>query len=85
MVRGERLIKFGNIWFSAKSIEVERYSFYYRGRALFDWWWIALVYTEIEKTSNTIISFYSSQISGVKVINQEGNSPDYSLRSLNYF
>lgn len=30
MIRGERLIKLGDSWFSAKSIEVERY-FYFLG------------------------------------------------------
>lgn len=59
--------------------------YYYRGRALFDWWWIALVYTDIEKNFEYYNYLHGSQISGVKVIDQEGNSPDYSLRSLNYF
>ena len=34
MVRGERPIKAGNSWFSAKSIEVERYVYAAGGRAL---------------------------------------------------
>jgi len=32
--RGERLIKLGNSWFSAKSIEVEPFIVFFRGRAL---------------------------------------------------
>jgi len=34
MSRGERLIKLGNSWFSAKSIEVEHYMYWFWGRAL---------------------------------------------------
>ena len=34
MDRGERPIKLGNSWFSAKSIEVERHLFTIGGRAL---------------------------------------------------
>ncbi len=34
MVRGERPIKLGNSWFSAKSIEVDRRMFTLGGRAL---------------------------------------------------
>lgn len=34
MVRGERLIKFGYSWFSAKSIEVECFYFFIEGKAL---------------------------------------------------
>ena len=34
MVRGERPIKLGNSWFSAKSIEVERRTLTAGGRAL---------------------------------------------------
>ena len=34
MIRGERLIKLGNSWFSAKSIEVERQVITFGGRAL---------------------------------------------------
>lgn len=44
-----------------------------------------VIYTNIKKTSNTIFFEFSSQISGVKVIDRKGNSPDYSLRSLNFF
>ena len=41
-----------------------------------------LIYTDIIKTSNIIKEKNnSSQIIGVKVYNQKGNSPDYSLRS----
>ena len=34
MIRGERPIKLGDSWFSAKSIEVEHFSYLYWGRAL---------------------------------------------------
>jgi len=34
VIRGERLIKPGDSWFSAKSIEVEYFIYYLWGRAL---------------------------------------------------
>ena len=36
MVRGERPIKLGDSWFSAKSIEVEHSIFFFWGRALIE-------------------------------------------------
>ena len=36
MVRSERLIKLGDSWFSAKSIEVEHLNFFFWGRALIE-------------------------------------------------
>jgi len=38
MVRSERLIKLGDSWFSAKSIEVEHLNFFFWGRALIELW-----------------------------------------------
>lgn len=38
MIRGERLIKLRDSWFSAKSIEVERLKNFVKGRALDKQW-----------------------------------------------
>jgi len=35
VVRGERLIKLGDSWFSTKSMEVEIFSFYLKGSVIF--------------------------------------------------
>lgn len=53
MSRGERLIKLGNSWFSAKSIEVERSDKKDWGRALKELGGF-LDLTELMETPNTI-------------------------------
>ncbi len=55
MLRGERPIKPGNSWFSAKSIEVERRMYAVGGRAL-DEWGVARS-TNLNQTPNTNESY----------------------------
>ena len=52
MIRGERLIKLGDSWFSAKSIEVECFKIILWGRALDKLWGVAYL-TGFNETSNT--------------------------------
>jgi hypothetical protein len=41
--------------------------------------------TKSKETPNTKIITYNKQTLGDKILCQEGNSPDYLLRSLNFF
>ena len=53
MIRGERLIKPGNSWFSPKAIEVASYRITDGGRALFRFWGLSRP-TNPMQTPNTI-------------------------------
>ena len=78
MVRGERPIKLGNSWFSAKSIEVERkknqggveHSILEGGPKPY----------LIEGNSEDLLILFCRQTLGAKIQSREGNSPDRSLR-----
>ena len=82
MVRGERLIKLGNSWFSAKSIEVERWTIALGGRALtglgggdFYHTQSNSEYQEAQSGRHTV---------GAKFHREKGNSPNRPLRSPSY-
>ena len=81
MVGGERPIKLGDSWFSAKSILVERFLFYFWGRALIKLGGVKSY--QIFRNSEYEKKIKNRQTLGAKVFCQKGNSPDCSLRSLN--
>ena len=81
MARGERLIKLGNSWFSAKTIEVVRHAIPFGGRAL-----NGLGGSDSyqpQSNSEYQNGQHGRQTSGAKFRCREGNSPDRPLRSLN--
>ena len=82
MARGERLIKLGNSWFSAKSIEVERCVLTVGGRAL-DGLGGREPYQTLPNSEYRQVPC-SRQTMGAKVHRQEGKSPDRQLRSLTH-
>ena len=77
--RGERLIKLRDSWFSAKAILVTRVCFFKVEYSLKK---ENASFTEFRKTPN--IQYKRSQTLGDKVLRQEGNSPDYLLKFLNF-
>jgi hypothetical protein len=79
VVRGERLIKLGNSWFSAKFIEVKRYNMVMKGRAccLFG---EGKTFTEGTKTSNIHKFSCNRQNVSEKIHIREGKSPERKLR-----
>ena len=79
MARGERPIKPGNSWFSAKSIEVERRLLAAGGRALDGLGGREPYQTQPNSEYRRAES--GSQTAGAKVRRREGNSPDRQLRS----
>ena len=79
MARGERPIKLGNSWFSAKSIEVERRDDAAGGRAL-DGLGGREPY-QTQPNSEYRRALRGRQTMGAKVRGREGNSPDRQLRS----
>jgi hypothetical protein len=79
VARGERPIKPGNSWFSAKSIEVERRVVGAGGRAL-DGLGGREPY-QTQPNSEYRRAQRGSQTAGAKVRRREGNSPDRQLRS----
>ena len=81
MARGERPIKIGYSWFSAKSISVERTSFLARGRALNGLGWHLLDQPQ-GNSEYRLILFVQTDFLGAKIQSREGNSPDRTLRSL---
>ena len=79
MARGERPIKLGNSWFSAKSIEVERWAITLGGRALNGLGGSDPYQTQSNSEYRTVQP--SRQTMGAKVHSREGNSPNHHLRS----
>ena len=82
MVRGERLIKLGNSWFSAKTIEVVRRTNSFGGRAL-----NGLGESDLYQTQSN--SEYQFEICGRHTVGAnfhggEENNPDRPLRSPSY-
>jgi len=82
VVRGERLIKHGNSWFSAKFIEVKRYIIIMKGRACY-LFREGKTFTEGTKTSNIHKIKYNRQNMSEKIHIREGKSPERKLRFLN--
>ncbi len=82
MARGERPIKLGNSWFSAKSIEVERRSLTAGGRALDGLGGREPYQTQPNSEYRRVE--VGRQAMGAKVRSREGNSPDRQLRSRNH-
>lgn len=74
MVRGERLIKLGDSWFSAKSMEVEMSFFFLKGSVIFLKKFFFLKNLPIFKVRT------DNQSTGAKVRSREGNSPDRLLK-----
>jgi hypothetical protein len=79
VARGERPIKPGNSWFSAKSIEVERRPLTAGGRALDGLGGREPYQTQPNCEYRRVEA--GSQTAGAKVRRREGNSPDRQLRS----
>ena len=79
MVRGERLIKLGNSWFSAKSIEVERCDISIGGRALNGLGGV----TSYQTQSNSEYRYvhHTRHTVGANFHRGEENNPDRPLRS----
>jgi len=82
VVSGERPIKLRDSWFSAKSILVERLETLFRGRALNKRWGRKVLLNLIKLRIRNQMNL-SRQTKDAKIFGQEGNSPDYTLRSLN--
>ena len=82
MVRGERPIKLGNSWFSAKSIEVERWMITAGGRALNGLGGGDFYQTQSNSEYQQVQS--SRQTVGAKFHSRKGNSPNRPLRSPSY-
>ncbi len=82
MVRGERPIKPGDSWFSAKTIEVVRRDEFLGGRALDGLGGLPSYQTQ--PNSEYLSNMHGRQSMGAKVRRREGKSPDHQLRSLNY-
>ena len=74
MIRGERLIKLGDSWFSAKSMEVEMSFFFLEGSVIFLKNFFFLKNLPIFKIR------IDKQSAGAKVRSREGNSPDRLLK-----
>lgn len=74
MVRGERLIKLGDSWFSTKSMEVEMSFFFLKGSVIFLKDFFFLKNLPIFKIR------IDKQSMGAKVHSREGNSPDRLLK-----
>ena len=81
MARGERPIKLGNSWFSAKTIEVVRSAIAPWGRALDGLGGSDSYQTQLNSEYKT--AQLGRQTVGAKFHRREGNSPDHLLRSLN--
>ena len=81
MVRGERLIKLGNSWFSAKTIEVVRRDISARGRALNGLGGVTSYQTQ--SNSEYWRGMHDRHTVGANFHGGEGNNPDRPLRSLN--
>ena len=79
MDRGERLIKLGNSWFSAKTIEVVRRAITPGGRAL-DGLGGSDSY-QTQPNSEYLTVQLGRQTVGAKVHRRKGNSPNRHLRS----
>ncbi len=79
MFRGERPIKPGNSWFSAKTIEVVPRMNTDGGRALDGCGGREIYQIQPNSEYHRVIS--GRQTAGAKVRRQEGNSPDLQLRS----
>ena len=82
MVRGERLIKLGNSWFSAKTIEVVRRVVDKWGRALNGLGGSDSYQTQ--SNSEYVCLKHGRHTVGDKFHGGEGNSPDRLIRSLTY-
>ena len=82
MARGERPIKLGDSWFSAKTIEVVRRMIAVGGRALNGLGGSDPYQTQ--SNSECLRQISGSQAAGDKFRSREGKSPDRQLRSLNY-
>jgi len=80
--RGERLIKLGDSWFSAKSIDVKPRTTPFGCRALIGYG-PGSPGTKRKETPKTEGWSSGSQSLGAKVQGHEGNSPDRPPRSLN--
>lgn len=78
MIRGERLIKLGDSWFSAKSMEVEMFIFFIKGSVIF------LKNFFFLKNLPIFIKRINKQSTGAKVRGREGNSPDRLLKFLSF-
>lgn len=78
MVRGERLIKLGDSWFSTKSMEVEMFFFFLKGSVIFLESFLFLKNLPIFKKR------INKQSAGAKVRSREGNSPDRLLKFLSF-
>ncbi len=83
MASGERPTKFGDSWFSAKSIGVECIMFMAWGRALNGLGW-PKAWLIPRKLRILAMILYKHTL-GAKIQNQEGNNPDCTLRSLNNY
>ena len=81
MVRGERLIKPGNSWFSAKSIEVERRDISVGGRALNGLGGVTSYQTQSNSEYQHVK--HARHTVGANFHREEGNNPDRPLRSPN--
>jgi hypothetical protein len=79
VVRGERLIKLGNSWFSAKTIEVVRCDKSSGGRALDGLGEGDLYQTQLNSEYQN--DMHSRHTVGAKFHSGKGNSPDHQLRS----
>ena len=82
VIRGERPIKLRDSWFSAKSILVERLETLFRGRALNKRWGRKVLLNLLKLRIRNQMNL-SRQTKDAKIFGQEGNSPDYTLRSSN--
>ena len=82
MVRGERLIKLGNSWFSAKTIEVVRRDYSDGGRALNGLGGRELY--QPQSNSEYRYEMHGRHTVGAKFHCGEENSPDRPLRSLSH-
>jgi len=81
VVWSERLIKLGNSWFSAKTIEVVRCMVAIGGRALNGLGGVTSYQTQSNSEYRWIK--YSRHTAGANFRSGEGNNPDRPLRSLN--
>lgn len=82
MIRGERLIKLGDSWFSAKSMEVEMFIFFPKGSVIFLKKFIYLFF--FLKNLPIFGKRINKQSAGAKVHGREGNSPDRLLKFLSF-
>lgn len=86
MIRGERLIKHGNSWFFAKSIEVERFLIKVTLECTLIDTVIMLMYPKklrnVVNIFNRLLNLEGSQTKCAKVFCQKRNSSEFKLRPI---